>query len=122
MTTIRSYKDLIVWQKAIDLCVLVYKITDGFPKSEVCGLTSQIRRATVAIASNIAEGQIRGHKAEYVQFLRIAYGSAGELETQFLVAIKIGYLAQNDFDKINDLLQEILRMLNKLLTVLSSRT
>ncbi len=120
---IRSYKDLTVWQKAVDLCVLVYKLTDSFPKSEVYGLTSQIRRACVAIPSNITEGQMRGHKLEYIQFLRIAYGSGGELETQLLVALKIGYLKQVDFLKLDDLLQEVLRMLNKLISVLvNSRT
>lgn len=93
---VKSYKDLIVWQKSTDLCVLVYKITSVFPKSEVYGLTSQIRRACVTIPSNIAEGQMRGHKPEYIQFLRIAYGSGGELETQLLVALKTGYLKQAD--------------------------
>jgi four helix bundle protein len=115
---VRSYKDLIVWQKSVDLCVIVYKVTEKFPKSEAYGLTSQIRRACVAIPSNIAEGQMRGHKPEYIQFLRIAYGSGGELETQLLVALKVGYLSQEEFMKLDDLLQEILRMLNKLLSVL----
>ena len=115
---IRSYKDLTVWQKSVDLCVLVYKLTESFPKNELYGITSQIRRACVAIPSNIAEGQMRGHKPEYIQFLRIAYGSGGELETQLLVALKIGYLSQENFTRIDSLLQEILRMLNKLLSVL----
>lgn len=115
---IKSYKDLTVWQKAIDLCVLLYKITDKFPKSEMYGITSQMRRACVAIPSNIAEGQMRGHKQEYIQFLRIAFASGGELETQLLVALKIGYLNQSDFAKIDSLLTEELRMLNKLISVL----
>lgn len=118
--TIRSYKDLIVWQKAVDLSVLVYKITENFPKSEVYGITSQIRRAMVAIPSNIAEGQMRGHKSEYIQFLRIAFASGGELETQLLISLKIGYLKQEDFAKLDCLLQEILRMLNSLISSLVS--
>ena len=117
---INSFKDLTVWQKSVDLCVLIYKVTENFPRSEIYGLVSQIRRASVAIASNIAVGQSRGHKPEYIQFLRISYGSASELETQLIIALKIGYLSQKDFDQINNLLGEILRMLNKLISVLSS--
>lgn len=115
---IRSYKDLIVWQKSVDLCVLVYRVTERFPKSEVYGLTSQIRRACVAISSNIAEGQMRGHKQEYVQFLRIAFGSAGELETQLLIGKRIGFLSEKDFVSLTILLSEVLRMLNRLIKVL----
>lgn len=116
---IKSFKDLTVWQKSIDLCILVYRITDEFPKSEIYGLVSQMRRSVVAIASNIAEGQSRGHKQEYIQFLRIAYGSASELQTQAIIALKVDYLKQGDFDQIDSLLGEVLRMLNKLLSVLS---
>ena len=103
--TIKSYKDLIVWQKAVDLSVIIYSVTDNFPKSEIYGITSQIRRAMVAIPSNIAEGQMRGHKAE--------------LETQLLISLKIGYLKQVDFAKLDYRLQEILRMLNSLISSLS---
>ena len=116
---IKSFKDLTVWQKAIDLSVLVYRVSEGFPRSEIYGLVSQMRRACVGIASNIAEGQSRGHKLEYIQFLRIAYGSASELQTQTIISLKIGYLKQKDFDQIDSLLGEILRMLNKLISVLS---
>lgn len=115
-----SYKDLIVWQKAIELTVLLYKITGNFPKSEMYGLTSQIRRAAVAIPSNIAEGQRRGHRPEYLQFLRIAYGSGAELETQLLISLKIGYLPQKDFNKVSSLLEEVMKMLTVLIRSLSS--
>lgn len=114
----KSYKDLTVWQKAIDLCVVLYKATELFPKNELYGLTSQIRRASVAIPSNIAEGQKRGHKAEYIQFLRIAYGSGAELETQLLIAKNIGYISESLFDTLNDSLEEIMKMLNRLIEVL----
>lgn len=114
----KSYKDLIVWQKSVDLSVVIYKITESFPRSDLYGLTSQIRRCGVSIPSNIAEGQRRGHKAEYVQFLRIAFGSGAELETQILIASKIGYLDQKKFNQINELLQEVMKMLNKLIAVL----
>lgn len=117
-----SYKDLIVWQKSMELCVGVYKTTQNFSKSELYGITSQIRRCAISLPSNIAEGQRRGHKAEYIQFLRISYGSGAELETQLLIALKIGYLKQNDFDHLNATLQEIMKMLNKLISVLLKPT
>lgn len=110
-----SYQNLIVWQKAIDLCILIYQVTEKYPKSELYGLTIQTRKCGVSIPSNIAEGQRRGHKQEFHQFLRIAYGSGGELETQLVIALKIGYLRQTDFEKANNLLQEIMRMLNKMI-------
>lgn len=115
-----SYKDLIVWQKSIDLVVLIYQITETYPKAEIYGLTSQIRRASIAIASNIAEGQRRGHKLEYIQFLRIAYGSGAELETQIFISLKIGYIPQKDFEKASFLLDEVMRMLTVLIRKLSS--
>lgn len=114
-----SYKDLTVYQKAIQLCVELYKVTEKFPKTEVYGLTSQVRRCVVSIPSNIAEGQKRGHKTEYIQFLRIAYGSGAELETQLLIALKVGYVNKIEFDKLNNLLEEIMKMLNRLINVLT---
>ncbi len=113
----KSYKDLIVWQKSIKLCEEIYKATERFPKSEMYGLTSQIRRSSVAIPSNIAEGHHRGHRAEFTQFLRISYGSGAELETQLLIAKNIGFLNDNQFLHLNLLLEEIMKMLNKLLNV-----
>ncbi len=88
-----TYKDLIVWEKSIELCIDIYKATDRYPKSELYGLTSQTRRSVVAIPSNIAEGQRRGHKQEFIQFLCISFGSGAELETQLIIANKIGYLS-----------------------------
>ncbi|MCJ7814188.1 MAG: four helix bundle protein, partial [Candidatus Atribacteria bacterium] len=85
MLKTRSFKDLIVWQKAYGLVLEVYKITKAFPRSEIYGLTQQIRRAAISIPSNIAEGYGRKHKAEYQQFLSIAYASLLELETQYLL-------------------------------------
>ncbi|OGK08506.1 hypothetical protein A2767_05410 [Candidatus Roizmanbacteria bacterium RIFCSPHIGHO2_01_FULL_35_10] len=111
----KSYKELIVWQKAISLTELIYKTTWNFPKAEIYGLTSQIRRCSVAIPSNIAEGFHRGHRNEYIQFLRIAYSSGAELETQLLIALRINYLKQEEFEKLNNLLQEIMKMLNVLI-------
>ena len=116
-----SYKDLIVWQKSIELVVNIYKITDKFPKSELYGLTSQIRRAAVSISSNIAEGYTRKHRQEYVQFLRIAFGSGGELETQIIIAKKLNFSEPQDLDKVERLLVEIMKMLNKLIDALVNK-
>ena len=109
-----------VWQKGIDLCEEIYLITKCFPSTEIYGLTSQIRRCSVSIPSNIAEGNTRGHRTEYGQFLRVAFGSAAELETQLLLAQKIGYLTAENFTKLNTELEEIMRMLNGLIKSLSS--
>jgi four helix bundle protein len=88
----RTYRDLVAWKRAIDLVVKVYAITRGFPREEVYGLTSQIRRAAVSIASNIAEGQGRGVGNEFTRYLRISQGSLQELETQLMIAERLGYL------------------------------
>lgn len=114
-----SYKDLTVYQKSLELCILIYKTTEEFPRSEIYGLTNQIRRNAVSIPSNIAEGQKRGHKAEYIQFLRIAYGSGAELETQLVIAQKVGYLSQKEFIDLDSGLEQVMKMLNRLISVLS---
>ena len=93
---IESYKELVVWQKAIKLTVEVYKATDNYPKTEIYGLTSQSRKSTVSIPSNIAEGWTRQHLQEYLQFLNIALGSAAELETQLTIAEKLNLLSGED--------------------------
>lgn len=113
---IKSYKDLIVWQKAMDICEEIYRVSNNFPKSELYGLCSQIRRCCVSIPSNIAEGYQRGHRAEYIQFLRIAFGSGAELETQLLIAQRIGFLEKDEFEKLDNSLQDIMKMLNALIS------
>lgn len=118
----KSYKELIVWQKAVDLCVIIYRLTRIFPKEELYGLVSQMRRSAIAIPSNIAEGQHRGHTLEYIQFLRIAFASSAELETQLLLSLKIGYINEEQYVSTNSELQEIMRMLNKLINTLVTRT
>src|SRR3989338_6281777 len=84
--SIHSHKDLIVWQKGIDLSKKIYILTEKFPREEIYGITSQMRRAAISIPSNIAEGRSRGTRKDFVQFLRIAIGSASELETQIEIA------------------------------------
>jgi four helix bundle protein len=98
---IHSYKDLIVWQKAKDLAVLVYELTEEFPRSELYGLTSQMRRAVISIPSNIAEGRRRGHKKEFLHFLLNAYGSGAELETQIEIAKQLKNLKELNYNKID---------------------
>lgn len=118
---IHSYKDLIVWQKSIDLVTEVYKLTDGFPSDERFGLTSQMRRAAVSIPSNIAEGKLRGHSKECKQFFLISFGSGGELETQIEIAKRLYEAKKLDFSKVDALLIEIMKMLNKLISDLEPK-
>ena len=113
--SLKSYKELKVWQKAIELAITIYKVTRNFPKEELYGLTSQIRRSAFAIPANIAEGYSRRYLAEYIQFLRIAFSSGAELETHLLIANKVKLLTKEDFEKLNNQLTEIMRMLNVLM-------
>ena len=112
MTT-KSFKQLTVWQKARDLAVLIYKITESFPKSELYGLTNQMRRAVVSISSNIAEGYNRFHSKEKQQFLAIAFGSGSELESQIEIAKAL--FANTDYKEVENLLVEVMKMLNAFL-------
>ena len=114
-----SYRDLIVWQKSMDFVKKLYRITKFLPKSELYGLSSQMRRAAVSVPSNIAEGQQRKNTKEFCQFLRISYGSAAELETQILLSQSI--YPEIDFSKAESLLQEIRKMLNSLIQKLENK-
>lgn len=120
MEKIRSYKDLIVWQKAMDLVLEIYTLTNKFPKSELYSLTSQMRRAAVSIPSNIAEGRTRGYRKEFKQFLLNAYGSGAELETQIEIAKKLAETKLLDYSKAENLLEEIMKMLNSMINKLKS--
>jgi len=91
MGNVKSHEDLQVWQMAIDFVTDLYKVTNNFPQSELYGLTNQIRRASVSIPSNIAEGSARNSTKEYIQFLYIALGSTAEVETQLLISKNLGY-------------------------------
>jgi len=106
---IESFKELIVWQKSIALVREIYEVTSQFPQSEQFGLTSQMRRAVVAIPSNIAEGKKRKTKKDFLQFLRIADGSAAELETQIIIARDL--FSKVGFTKAEKLLEEVQKML-----------
>lgn len=109
-----TYRDLIVWKKAIDLTVLIYTLTKNFPETEKFGLITQMQRSAVSISSNIAEGKLRGHGKEWRHFLLIAYGSSGELETQIEISKRLGY-ASGEYEKIDSLLEEVMKMLYALI-------
>lgn len=120
MPKLTTYKELIVWQKSYSLGLLIYKLTDNFPKKEDFSLTSQMRRCALSIPSNIAEGYRRGHRKEFVQFLQIAFGSASELETQMMFARDIGYIQDKQYKDICEILTEVQKMLNVMLNKLKS--
>ena len=117
---INSYKDLIVWQRAMELVEEIYTLTNEFPKEETFGLVNQMRRATVSIPSNIAEGRTRSYRKEYRQFLLNAYGSGAELETQILISKKLSKTKNLNYKKVDELLNEVMKMLNTLIFKLRS--
>ena len=110
-----SYKDLIVWQKAMDLVVEIYRICKFLPKEENYGLSDQMRRSVVSIASNIAEGQARDSKKDFIRFLSIAQGSKAELETQIEICRRLKYIPDNELQKSENLASETGKMLRNLI-------
>ncbi len=117
---VKSYTDLIAWQKAIALVTSIYAATRTFPKEEIYGLTSQMRRAAVSIPSNIAEGQGRGSTNEFIHFLGTAKGSLFELQTQVHLAKELGYLNQVQSKLLLESTHEIARILNGLINSLAT--
>jgi len=117
MTT-TSYRDLKVWQRAFELSVVIYRLTAGFPREELFGLTSQLRRAGVSTPSNIAEGYGRGSKGEYKQFLAIARGSNLEVQTQLAIAKELGFGDPKALDLTVSLSEEVSKMLYALISKL----
>ncbi len=113
MAIVKTYKELLVWQKGISLVSKIYKVTEDFPRRETYGLTDQIRRASVSIPSNIAEGFGRRSKAEMGRYIQIALGSLYELETQLILASNLNYMPINIF-------QEIVRQISELDAMLQS--
>ena len=118
----KSQCDLIVWHKAMELAVLVHKLTATFPRHEVFGLAGQLRRAAVSVPSNVAEGSARRTTRDLAAFLHVARGSVAELETQLLLARKVGYLDEAALDSVSPTLDEVGRLLNGLITSLRRRT
>ena len=114
----QNYKELVVWQKAMELVSEVYRATATLPREELYGLTSQLRRSAVSVPSNIAEGQGRATKGEFIQFLCHSRGSLLEVETQLLIAASLGYLETEHSRRLQAKVTEVARMLNGLLTSL----
>ncbi|HAR99774.1 MAG TPA: four helix bundle protein [Candidatus Moranbacteria bacterium] len=115
-----SYKDLIVWQRSMELVVEIYKVTEEFPIAELYGIISQMRRAAVSIPSNIAEGRKRSTRKDFRQFLIIAYASASELETQIEISKRLNFIEVDKYTKTDALLLETIKMLNKMISSLKS--
>ena len=118
---LNNYKELNVWQKSYSLCLHLYQVTKSFPKDEMYGLTSQIRRSAVSIPSNIAEGYGRKTTPEYVRYLYIAYGSVCELETQAMLAGDLGYVGKKRLQDLRGEIGDIERMLKALIKSLESK-
>lgn len=118
---IRSYRELQVWQKSMELVVECYRVAEMFPKSETYGLASQLQRAAVSVPANIAEGQGRNHTREFINHLSIAYGSLMEVETHLQIAARLRYIDESLLDRLLLLSNEIGRMLNGLMQSLQRK-
>jgi four helix bundle protein len=118
---IRSYRDLLIWQKGMALAKQVYAMTPAFPADERFGLTAQMRRAVVSIPSNIAEGQARHGRREFIQFLSHAEGSLAELDTQLTLAVELGYCRPRDADGSVATVAELQKMMASLRRKLAAR-
>ncbi|NEO70325.1 four helix bundle protein [Moorena sp. SIO3H5] len=121
MLEVKSYRDLKVWNRAMDLVVLCYKLTSKLPKTEIYGLSSQIQRAAVSIPANIAEGKGRQHLGDYIHHLSIANGALKELETHLLITGRLSYLKNYELQPVLELSDEIGRMLNSLMEKLKEK-
>ncbi len=119
--TLKNYKDLKVWQKSYALCLEIYRITAKFPKEEIYGLISQIRRSAVSIPSNIAEGYGRKTTTDYIRMLYISYGSVCELETQILLAGDLDLIEKGELGTLKEDIAEIERMLKALIKSLENK-
>jgi four helix bundle protein len=116
-----SFKDLVAWQRAMELALVIYRLTNDFPKDERFGLINQMRRAAVSVPSNIAEGYARASTGEYVQFLGHARGSCSELETQLILARSLKYGATNNLDEADGLSADAGRLLCALMSSLRAK-
>ena len=120
--SVRSYPDLEVWQRAMDLAVECYRITATFPKAEIYGLTAQLRRAAVSIPANIAEGRSRKSTKEFLHHLSIAYGSLAEVETHLMIAQRLAYIQQDHADNLLGACATVGRLINGLQKSLERKT
>ena len=117
----KTYRDLVVWQKSMKMVQDVYRLTRDFPKEEIYGITAQIRKCSISIPSNIAEGYGRRSTQDYLRFLKISSGSLYELQTQLEIVFQLNYIAKEDFDLIYEISREIERMLSSLITKLERK-
>lgn len=115
----KGFKKLLVWQKSYDLTLQIYKLSKSFPKDELYGMTSQLRRAAASIVANISEGYERNHRKEYLQFLHISRGSLGEVETYLMLARDLEYLEKKEYDELECKRSEVARLLQGLISSLS---
>ena len=118
---LKNFKELTVWQKAYQLCLIIYRLTKGYPKEEIYGLTSQMRRAALSVPCNIAEGYGRKTTPDYLRLLYIAYGSVCELETQILLSVDLGYIQGQGIETLRDNIAEVERMLKALIKSLENK-
>jgi four helix bundle protein len=118
----QSYKELIAYQKGYKLALEIYTATQKYPKEEIYGLVSQMRRSAVSIPCNIAEGYRRGHRKEYIQFLHMAHGSCSELETLISLSHDLGLISEQIFQELYGLQEEVSKLLNGLISSLSKST
>lgn len=115
----QGFRQLTAWQTAYELALQIYKLTKTFPKTETYGLASQMQRAAVSVPANVAEGYERNHKKEYIQFLSIAKGSLGEVETYLLLAKDVGYLSAEEYGKVDEKRKQSARLLKGLIRSLA---
>ena len=116
-----THKDLRVWQQSIEMVTSIYKMTKAFPKDEIFGLVSQMRRAAVSVPSNIAEGYARGTDKEKLHFLRISSGSMSEIETQLMLSLKLGYIGQETYSELSEQITSVWKQLNALISSIKKR-
>lgn len=118
MEKIKSFKELRIWQKGMEIVKDIYLLTKKFPKEELYGLSSQMKRAAISVPSNIAEGFKRYHNKEYSQFLYIALGSIGELETQVIIAQELDFIAKEELESISEKIDHVSKMIASLINKL----
>ena len=116
-----THKDLRVWQQSIEMVTSIYLMTQSFPKEEMFGLVSQLRRASVSVPSNIAEGYARGTDKEKLHFLRISSGSMSEVETQLMLSLNLGYIDQEKYNELSEILTSVWKQLNSLISSIKKR-
>ena len=119
---IKSFRDLEIWKRSISLAKKIYQISEAFPKTELYGLTTQLRHAAISIPSNIAEGHTRRHTKEFRQFLHVALGSLAEVETLLVLAIELKFIQQESAVPLQKEIEELSKMTNALLSKLKSKT